>query len=464
MSNQRSTASAWLLAVTLRATLIGAMPACATVNSETVIDDVQLQPFEKTWGPQEPRKFSAKCTSRPDLVYDCLVEVESSCGSDTIHGLARTTRVHRTISAREQRLEYGIAAALLLIGGVVIADAPNVAASDDPVKTNPVGRSGANAIGVAFAVAGSALLAIGIVDSIRALDTVESISNVEGTRVPARTFNCDKRVTTAIVRGSVGTSVFPVGIAGPDGRVTVDVKAVVPRAAIYGVVRPAMQLWVGEAQAGEISLDIFQKQVCESRLEELGRSTSDDDKLKFLKDCPNAAKLLGASDALKRFTAEAAKAQKLQDARQRGEEAKSAKLEEAKQRVEATKAAAAQKLVDAKERAETAKAARAKARDDAKQRSENQKEGAVVRGAIIELWERTLLSRGVNATVTAGGPANTTVVFYLPGATKVFVFKLFDEGGMTDVCRNAGFKRLIIRPWEAKYGSEGRGGFWNMKL
>jgi hypothetical protein len=124
---------------------------------------------------------------------------------------------------------------------------------------------------------------------------------------------------------------------------------------------------------------------------------------------------------------------------------------------------------DAKEQARTEKEAKKRVADDAKQSkasaepqassTKSNTDGATVRSAIPYFWEKRFAENGLDATVKVGGSANTTITIYMPAATKATIYQLFESGELLTTFRDAGFRRVLVRPWE--YGEPAPPGKWH---
>lgn len=271
------------------------LPGCATVTVEKVNRDNPVRSFERKSGPAEPFQHHVSCEPlTADLQGVCLIEVEGTCSSATVQVVDRTVEIRRSTSTLAKVFEYLPAGALMAAGAGVTADAHNVPASDDPTRTNPVGRKGAYAIGISLAAVGTGLLALAITDSARARDSEDHVGEIEIPGAP-RSFLCDRRpLRTMQLKGRAGAGEIDVGSTGADGRIRIDIAKLVPADLVLGrTAARSLTLLLGSKPIGEMPLDLYRKGLCDARLQEAIAAGPLDQKLRFFADCPDAAVLLG---------------------------------------------------------------------------------------------------------------------------------------------------------------------------
>lgn len=169
--------------------------------------------------------------------HDPVVTVAVQAAGD---GGAFVVRSHETCEQNEEDLHlrtryterhsdttttaalYGLGGLGTVIGGIVVGDASNVPSADDPKTVNPLGRSGAYAIGTGLLAVGVPLLGAAIVTSLRARDSVKGLGNKWETRSDsAVAMKCNEKPASKVEVVVLGASTrISLGKTTSKGRLT----------------------------------------------------------------------------------------------------------------------------------------------------------------------------------------------------------------------------------------------------
>jgi len=172
--------------------------------------------------------------------------------------LSRTT----TIETQNQTpivdwLALGAGAVVAGSGAAVLVDANSVHPHDDTSRQyNPVGPSNARAIGGGLVAAGVALLAIPVVDAIRANQTTVDTQQVTTSpTIVQRGIACKARPYSGVtIKGVVGLRNWPIGKTGDDGTLEAHLQAIVPPDATWIAERFEMKVFADDQEIGSVSL------------------------------------------------------------------------------------------------------------------------------------------------------------------------------------------------------------------
>ncbi|HQP34914.1 MAG TPA: hypothetical protein PLI95_07040 [Polyangiaceae bacterium] len=170
-----------------------------------------------------------------------------------------TTRERQNDSSTRNWLLAGGGLTLLTAGTVTLVDAQNVYPHDGSSRTyNPVGPSGATAIGVALVAAGAVLTAIPAADAIRASgsETSESIEGEKSVRVVSQGVPCKgKKVSSLAVVGRVPSGDdLDLGAVDVPGGLTLDLESVVLEAWLLRNRGDELELVVNAQKIGSVKL------------------------------------------------------------------------------------------------------------------------------------------------------------------------------------------------------------------
>ncbi len=167
--------------------------ACLTIDTLSE-DHATLVKTQPVTGRGYDRKLHASVDQLDDA-FTITLTSDETCEVHVERVLHRTRTLRRKVDDKTTLLfEYGLGAALLIAGGIVTYDAPNVPMDNDPVTSNPIGRTGAYGIGGGLLALGTASVVEGIVNSRRARDSTEYLGQVsEPTNDPRRDVSCNER-------------------------------------------------------------------------------------------------------------------------------------------------------------------------------------------------------------------------------------------------------------------------------
>jgi len=176
-----------------RAPGIVIVPAgCAAIQTDVSYVETPLAP-KHVLGVGRNGRLVTQIDESESGVKLSLVTIES-CTSGDANMFRRTKRINRTANKYVLALEYGVGVTGLVGGGAVTYDAGNVPASGDPLQRNPIGRTGAYAVGAGVAVLGIAALVFGLHDSLRARDSQAAAGEI-ARAIPGseKEIDCNKR-------------------------------------------------------------------------------------------------------------------------------------------------------------------------------------------------------------------------------------------------------------------------------
>lgn len=175
------------------ALLLAALAACAPTRVVERDEDVQTG-VRTQIGPGHDRKIVAVVRTDDDQASITL-HSRDTCERYDQRALHRTHIVERHASVATQVLFYLGAAVGLGTGAWILADVPNIPKPNDPMRQNPVGRTGATVIGALQLVAGATCLALGIGTSVRGRTSRTNqgtvYAYVDGSK---RSVECNRRV------------------------------------------------------------------------------------------------------------------------------------------------------------------------------------------------------------------------------------------------------------------------------
>ena len=172
--------------------------------------------------------------------------------------VTRTTRTesyNRTPAVDWVFLAGGVAIAG--VGTYTVIDARNVYATSTNSRTyNPLGSTGATAIGIGTIALGASLLVIPLVDVIRANRVTVDRQEVTttGTIAQPNVVCKDSPLSTASVEGAIGDKRFPLGSTDATGKLHLDLDTVLDPAWVAPHPPTRMQLVVADATVGDLDL------------------------------------------------------------------------------------------------------------------------------------------------------------------------------------------------------------------
>ena len=146
--------------------------SCAHVTVNESTEDQPLKTFYKTSDPKGQKTYIANCEEDTDTTLKCKIETEDKCDRITYDLVDRTVITEKSTGIWPKILEWGGAGILLAAGGIVTVDTGYLPDDNDPLDSNPIGKTGAYAIGGGLLAVGAGLLSLAIVDSTRAIDDI----------------------------------------------------------------------------------------------------------------------------------------------------------------------------------------------------------------------------------------------------------------------------------------------------
>lgn len=210
---------------------------CATVGlgSPTVTDRVTATPqhYEPREGVQGTASLEATRLQ---------VEASKSCDLVEKPQIARNTVSERRNETPGRDWVFFGAGVLAAGGGTaLLIDSSSTFASDKTsTDYNPYGPDAARAAGFALVGVGALLLVVPTVDLFRTSGKVETNEAVDGPpRVVKEQVSCpSKPAVGSSVAVAVGSSSFPVGQLGPDGKLVINLVDAIPPTAVTGTGAP----------------------------------------------------------------------------------------------------------------------------------------------------------------------------------------------------------------------------------
>ena len=234
--------------------LVATTTGCATIEARPPQgSDAPL----RTAQAEVVRKDGAYGTLKQDGTTVTLV-ASRSCDVVERPTIVRTTRTEfENKSAVADWVLAGSGLVLAGVGAGILVDAHSVGATGTSGRTyNPVGPTGATVIGISGIALGVGLLAISIVDVVRANNVTVEKQEVTSNGATLKTdVACsNKRSTGAAVSGKVGETVFDLGKTNLAGKLTVDIDAAVDPTWVVPSPTKTMTILVGESEVATVDL------------------------------------------------------------------------------------------------------------------------------------------------------------------------------------------------------------------
>lgn len=278
------------------ASLFFYVPSCAHVEETTQNVDRPIKSDTKLSNPIGDPKYISNCRLENKKTVVCQFENEYECDKSSFDVVDRTVHTEKSTSTLSKILEYA-GGALLLGGGTgVVLDAGNVPSSDDRLNNNPVGRTGAYAIGGGLLALGTTLLVIGITDSFRAVDSFEHAGNLELLRNSERVLCERKKLANSQLGILIGGREVSKESTSPKGTLRIELEEVVPGAMLAGK-SPLVELHLNHNgnDIAKVGLSKYREYLCGKVLDQILESNDTNLYSQFLQEFPDATELLGAN-------------------------------------------------------------------------------------------------------------------------------------------------------------------------
>jgi len=233
------------------------LSGCVAIDVQERVERQALQSFEKLSEPKQQLKIFAACEGITDSwTVTCRLESEDTCDRLFVEVIQERKFIERTSADWAKGLEWGAAGALLGAGLWVTIDAQNVA-PNDYWTSNPVGQTGAYAIGGSLLGLAAGMIAWAITDSVRALDSEEA-SEPKERIASSEPQTCDRKpLALQPVGGLSGSARFTI-TTDAEGRLELAVPTVIPAAQILsGQAAREIELFVDGSSITRIQIDRY---------------------------------------------------------------------------------------------------------------------------------------------------------------------------------------------------------------
>jgi len=154
------------------------LSGCAHVEVIEKAIDRPIGSYQATSSPKGHVTYQANCNEASPLKLFCTFTKEDRCDQSTIEAFEHIVMIEKSTAWWVKMLEWTAAGGLLAAGVAMTVDAGYIP-DNDPFHDNPVGKTGAYAIGGSLLGAGVGAASLAIIDSIRAIDEVDEIERME---------------------------------------------------------------------------------------------------------------------------------------------------------------------------------------------------------------------------------------------------------------------------------------------
>lgn len=284
---------------------LGCAPTTLATRTET-----EILRTEKVLNRGHDRVVTALLRDHDDGATLVLTSAET-CDEQQVRVVRRQEITEQKADVSNQVLLYLLAAAGVGLGATFVGDANNIPAPDDPTTRNPVGRTGAYALGGVALSIGAVFLGLGIGTTARGRDLVNDLGETTEDDGPSTAIACNERpmanahLTLAVAGAAEKKSL---GATDADGHVQVRWKDL--RALLVGgaaATRGTIEI-DGTADRASIDLAPALRYWAQHILEE-SRALLADGKTSEASERLRVAEFLGADVAAERRPIEAARAE-----------------------------------------------------------------------------------------------------------------------------------------------------------
>ena len=177
---------------------------CAHVETVERTIVRQVGSYQTTGDPKGKTTYHANCDDSSALNLSCTFTQKDRCDRSALDVFEHTGTLEKSTAWWVTVLEWTAAGGVLAAGVAVTVDASYIS-DNDPFNDNPIGRTGAFAIGGSLLGAGLGVASLAIVDSIRTIDEVKKIDRVEKVKSVVEISCLEKPLAHQMLHLEIGT-------------------------------------------------------------------------------------------------------------------------------------------------------------------------------------------------------------------------------------------------------------------